>query len=180
MVTNRSVGYEAGDLTGLRTSFRKVMRDRPIDDTVKGFPFGVKILFSEISQMGWNLLRGDLPLPCAVLRASALRNNSTWMQDFLRSRGAVIAPHAKTTLSPQIIQLQLDDGAWGMTVSTVHQLRTCLRIGVRRLILANQMVAAAEQAALFAALVEYPELDLYCLADSIAIVETLEATGARG
>jgi D-serine dehydratase len=179
MAIKHSVPLEAGDLAALRRSFHKAMRDRHLDDSIKGFPFGVKALFSEISNMGWNLLRGDLPLPCAVLRASALRNNSTWMQDFLRSRGAVVAPHAKTTMSPQLIQLQLDDGAWGMTVATVHQLRTCLRIGVGRVILANQVAAVAEQAALFAALSEYPELELYCLADSLPIVEALEATGAQ-
>ncbi|MBN8510328.1 MAG: hypothetical protein J0L57_17185, partial [Burkholderiales bacterium] len=50
-----------------------------------------------IAARGWNLLRGDLPLPLAVIRRDALAANLQWMQGFARARGADMAPHGKTT-----------------------------------------------------------------------------------
>ena len=35
-----------------------------------------------IGGQGWNVLRGDLPLPLAVIRESALAHNHAWMRDF--------------------------------------------------------------------------------------------------
>jgi D-serine dehydratase len=34
-----------------------------------------------------------------------------------------LAPHGKTTMSPQLFRRQLDAGAWGLTFANVHQLR---------------------------------------------------------
>jgi D-serine dehydratase len=64
------------------------------------------------------VLDGHLPLPLAVLRQSALTHNLAWMQAFARERGLDLAPHGKTTMSPQLFRRQLDAGAWGITFAT--------------------------------------------------------------
>ncbi|MBX8828239.1 alanine racemase, partial [Ochrobactrum sp. SFR4] len=80
----------------------------------------------------------------AVIRAQALQHNSRWMQKFVAERGALIAPHVKTTMCPQIMAQQLADGAWALTVATIQQLQVCAALGATRIILANQAVGRAE------------------------------------
>ena len=88
--------------------------------------------------------RGDLPLPLAVIRDSALAHNHVWMRDFTAATGVLLAPHGKTTMAPQIFAQQLAAGAWGMTVANVQQLGVCVRFGVRRVLMANQLLGALE------------------------------------
>jgi D-serine deaminase-like pyridoxal phosphate-dependent protein len=56
-----------------------------------------------------------LSLPLLLLKQSALDNNRRWMQSFLQTSGLQLAPHGKTPMAPQLFQLQLADGAWGLT-----------------------------------------------------------------
>ncbi|MFA7559079.1 MAG: hypothetical protein WCZ20_14875, partial [Hydrogenophaga sp.] len=50
---------------------------------LKGWPIGQPPLTREqLGRAGWNVLRGNLPLPLAVLRQPALRHNLYWMRDF--------------------------------------------------------------------------------------------------
>src|SRR5450432_508582 len=112
-----------------------------LDGRIKGIPGAVAgFPLSEIGGQGWNLLREDLPLPVAVLRQSALAGNGRWMRAFLALSDSVIAPHGKTTMSPQLFQRQIADGAWAMTVATAQQLRICRDSGIARVVLANQLV----------------------------------------
>src|ERR1700732_520408 len=112
-----------------------------LDGRVKGIPTGLAgFPLSEIGAKRWNLLREDLPLPLAVLRQSALTRNARWMREVLGISGAVIAPHGKTTMSPQLFHQQHADGAWAMTVATVQQLRICRDFGIGRVVMANQLV----------------------------------------
>ena len=68
------------------------------------------------------------------------------MRDFTTATGVLLAPHGKTTMAPQIFAQQLAAGAWGITVATVQQLALCVQFGVRRVIMANQLVGAARVA----------------------------------
>jgi D-serine dehydratase len=154
--------------------------DNPmLDGLVKGLPPLQPVALAEIGQRGWNLLRGDIPLPAAVLKKSALERNSRWMQDFVRRSGALMAPHVKTTMCPAIIRRQLDDGAWGVTVATVQQMQVCRRMGIGRILLANQPVGAAELGAITDALRRDADLDFYCLADSIEGLARLVAAAVQ-
>ena len=85
---------------------------------------------ADIAARRWNLLAGDLPLPLAALDRDALAHNIQWMQAYARSQGVDLAPHGKTTMSPQLFQRQLDAGAWGITFANVFQLAR--RRGCRR------------------------------------------------
>jgi D-serine dehydratase len=152
--------------------------DQHIDGTTKGLPPGASLRLGDVGRQGWNVLTGDMPMPLAVIRESVLKANSAWMAAFTAANGLLIAPHGKTTMAPQLFDLQIADGAWAITVATMQQLAVCRRYGVKRVILANQPVGKQEIAACFDALRE-PEFELYCLADSLAGVELL-AQAARG
>lgn len=148
----------------------RALDDLVLDETTKGIPPGVVVRLNDVAAKGWNLLRGDVPLPAAIIKESALDHNSRWMQRFLAKRNAVIAPHVKTTMCPQIMQRQLRDGAWGVTVATLHQIKVCRRFGIDRIVLANQLIGELELDALVAELNASPELDFYMLVDSLDAV----------
>ncbi len=139
-----------------------------VDQRIKGMPGGLASLALEaIGAQGWNLLREDLPLPVAVLRQSALAANRRWMQAFLQHSGAMIAPHGKTTMSPQLFDTQLADGAWAITLATVHQLQVARTYGADRVILANQLVGRQAIRYVVGELARDPRFDFYCLVDSV-------------
>lgn len=147
---------------------------------LKGWPAGQPPLTrGQVERCGWNVLQGDLPLPLAVLRQSALRHNLRWMRDFCAQRGLSLAPHGKTTMSPELWQMQLDAGAWGITFATVFQAAMGVRNGVRRLIIANQVIQQAELAALALLHAQQPGLRSMFLVDSVGQVQRIEAW-ARG
>lgn len=148
----------------------QALDDLVLDETTKGIPPGVVVRLHDVASKGWNLLRGHVPLPAAVIKESALDHNSRWMQRFIAKRNAMIAPHVKTTMCPQIMQRQLRDGAWGVTVATLHQIKVCRRFGIDRIVLANQLVGQLELDALVAELNASPDLDFYMLVDSLDAV----------
>jgi D-serine dehydratase len=154
--------------------------DWRLDERVKGVPAGMGGLrLGDVGRKGWNLFREDLPLPAAVLKAGALDNNSRWMTQFLQASGAVIAPHGKTTMSPQLFQRQLADGAWAITVATVGQLQIARRFGVKRIVLANQLVGRQAIAYVIGELARDRAFEFYSLADSIEGVARIAAEAKR-
>jgi D-serine dehydratase len=147
-----------------------------LDHRVKGMPGGVAPFpLGRIGERGWNVLREDLPLPLAVLKERALAHNSAWMRRFLGLSGAMIAPHGKTTMSPQLFARQLADGAWAMTVATVHQLQVARDFGIGRIVLANQLVGRQAIRYVLGELKRDPGFDFYCLVDSPENVAQLAA-----
>lgn len=146
------------------------------DHRFKGFPAGCPPLAREqLAAQGWNLLRGDLALPLAVLKQSALQHNLHWMRDFCAQRGLHLAPHGKTSMSPELWQLQLDAGAWGISFATVFQAVVGARHGVPVLLIANQVIQRAELDALAGLHAEQPGLRSMFLVDSIGQVDAIEA-----
>lgn len=154
--------------------------DEPVDGCTKGVPgSGGRLRLGDISKQGWNLLAGDLPLPVAVIRADVMAANSRWMSDFLKATGAVIAPHGKTTMSPQLFHRQIADGAWAITVATVQQLCVARRYGIARVILANQVAGREAARMVVAELAADDGFDFYMLADSVEGVDTIAAEARR-
>jgi D-serine dehydratase len=153
--------------------------DTLLDGTTKGVPSGsAPFRLAEFGTKGWNVLRGDLPLPLAVLKDSALRHNGDWMRRFLDLSGAKLSPHGKTSMSPQLFARQIEDGAWAITVATAQQIEVCRRFGFARVILANQLVGRPAIDYVLGELARDPAFDFYCLVDSPAGVEIL-ARAAR-
>jgi D-serine dehydratase len=128
----------------------------------------------DIAQLGWNLLREDLSLPAAVLYEDRIFHNLDWMQQFINRYGVQLAPHGKTTMAPRLFELQLQGGAWGITLATAHQTMVAYRHGVRRVLMANQLIGK-ENMSIVARLLEDPDFVYYCLVDSAAQVEQLGA-----
>jgi D-serine dehydratase len=129
---------------------------------------------ADVARLGWNLLREDVSLPCAVLYEDRLRHNLEWMQRFIAAYGVKLAPHGKTTMAPKLFQMQLAGGAWGITLATAHQTLVAYAHGVRRVLMANELVGR-ENMAMIARLLADPEVEFYCLVDSAALVEQLGA-----
>ncbi len=145
-----------------------------LDGKTKGIPGGVAPFpIAEIGAKGWNLLAEDLVLPVAILRDSAIRHNSAWMRDFVASSGAVIAPHGKTSMAPDLFAQQIEDGAWAITLATAQQMRVAREFGFSRIILANQLVGKQAIAYVFDELKRDPTLDFYCIADSVENIAAL-------
>ncbi|WP_348235444.1 hypothetical protein, partial [Salmonella enterica] len=60
-----------------------------LDARQKGFPpAAAPVAVRDVGHRRWKLLAGDLPIPQAVLRESALAHNEAWMRDFTRATGA--------------------------------------------------------------------------------------------
>lgn len=146
---------------------------------LKGFPTGAAALTREqIPAQGWQLLHGDLALPLAVLKQRELRHNLHWMRDFCAQRGLFLAPHGKTSMSPELWQMQLDAGAWGISFATVFQAAVGARHGVPVLLIANQVIQRAELDALALLHTERPALRSMFLVDSTGQVDAIEAWAA--
>ncbi|MGE0211191.1 MAG: amino acid deaminase [Parvibaculaceae bacterium] len=139
-----------------------------IDGTIKGMPGGMApIALRDVGRQGWNVLREDMPLPLAVLKGSALRHNGDWMRRFLLESGAVISPHGKTTMSPQLFALQIEDGAWAITVGSVQQLQVARRYGFDRVVMANQLVGARAIRYVLDEIARDENFDFFSLVDSV-------------
>jgi D-serine dehydratase len=143
---------------------------------LKGFPHRhAAVAPRDIGKLGWHVLAGDLPLPVALLKRSALEHNLAWMQRFANERGIDLAPHGKTTMSPQLFRRQLDAGAWGLTVANATQLAVAVAAGARRTLIANQVLADADLAAIQALCKEHSGLRVVFLVDSIAQLALIES-----
>ena len=145
---------------------------------LKGVPLTEALRQGAIGVQGWNVLRADTSFPVAVLKTSALRHNLDWMRDFCARHGATLAPHGKTTMSPQLFGAQLANGAWGMTLASATQVQLAHRFGVRRILLANQLVARADIDSIMRLLHDDPDFELFALADSLDGVARLSQAAA--
>jgi D-serine dehydratase len=149
--------------------------DPTLNASCKGFPHqAAPLRRSAIGAQGWNALR-DLPLPIAVIRREALEGNLTWMQKFAADHGVGLAPHGKTTMSPQLFRQQLGAGAWGLTFANVGQLRAGIAAGASRCIIANQVFRAVDLQGIETLKRENPGLRIAFLVDSLAQLALIEA-----
>ena len=140
---------------------------RVIDGRTKGVPGGTAPFdISDIGARRWNVLGEDLPLPLAVLKWPAITHNSQWMRRFLAASGAALCPHGKTTMSPELFRLALEDGAWGITISTSAQLEVCRHHGIQRVVFANQLVGKQAIRYVLDEIHGDPDFDFYCWVDS--------------
>lgn len=128
----------------------------------------------QVPRLEWNLLREDLSLPTAVLYQDRLIHNLKWMQDFIAAYGVRLAPHGKTTMAPRLFEMQLQSGAWGITLATAHQSLVAYAHGVRRVLMANELVGR-ENMAMVGRMMRDPGFEYWCLVDSAEQVEQLGA-----
>jgi D-serine deaminase-like pyridoxal phosphate-dependent protein len=164
------VPHPALDLNRLLSGVR-------VDAATRGFPVADgAIPIREIRMQGWTL--ADLSPPVLTLRQDALDHNLALMAGFCERADVDLAPHGKTSMAPQIWARQLEAGAWGITAATAAQARVMRTAGVRRILIANELVDpwsigwAAEQ-------LGDPVVELLCYVDSARGVDLLDEGLAR-
>jgi D-serine deaminase-like pyridoxal phosphate-dependent protein len=107
----------------------------------KGFPlesYGVSIKDFILSKP--NIFKSGFQFPLMVLKKDALMNNINLMAKYCASVGAELAPHVKTTMSPQIAKLQVDAGACALTIANLWQAEVFRKFGFNKLIIANEVL----------------------------------------
>ncbi|AYG03858.1 alanine racemase [Gryllotalpicola protaetiae] len=148
--------------------------EAPVDPVDKGFG-GVPPGAIARELVGLPLADGAFTLPLLVVRESALEHNVAVMAAYLADRGALFAPHGKTTMSPEIVARQLEAGAWAITAADVRQAEVFYRAGARRVLIANEVADAAAVGRLATLLAADPALTVYCCIDSARGVALLDA-----
>ncbi|MFB9833680.1 alanine racemase [Actinoallomurus acaciae] len=156
-------------------ALRRLGEER-IDWRFKGMPADAAgMTVAELAAERRNLFDGGFHPPLVVLDAAALEHNLTTMRDWCERRGVLLAPHGKTTMAPQLFARQLEHGAWGITVANFAQLRVARAFGVRRVMVANQLVDPAGLRWVAGEVARDPEFALFCFADSVRGVEIMAA-----
>ncbi|MDZ4045862.1 MAG: alanine racemase [Rhodoglobus sp.] len=112
--------------------------------------------------------------PLLTLDRSALEHNVALMAAWSAARGLQLAPHGKTTMAPQLWRQLIDAGAWGITLATGWQVQFARSVGMRRILLANELVDPSQLRWLGDELAD-PGFEFACWADSVAAVEAMEA-----
>lgn len=140
----------------------------------KGLPLPDGVPLADVGGLGWNALT-DLETPVLLLHADSMQHNIATMDRYVREAGVLLAPHAKTSLSRQVVEAQLAGGAWGMTAATVGQVRSLHSWGVRRILLANVLTdPVAIRWVARTLLADGCETAVWCYVDSIAGVALLD------
>src|SRR3954468_11423472 len=146
----------------------------PLDGRFRAFPdTGGRVRLPDAGAQGWNVARGDLPLPVLAIEDGAVEHNLRTMHGWCEQEGVALAPHGKTTMAPLLFRRQLAAGAWGLTAATGYQAAVMAAAGARRIVLANEVLGAAEVARLAALLRD--GVEVYALVDSVRGVEVLDA-----
>jgi D-serine deaminase-like pyridoxal phosphate-dependent protein len=149
--------------------------DPMLDGTVKGWPdLGCRA--SEVAQR--ELYLDDLGTPALALRESALAENIAAMAEWCASQGVRLAPHAKTTMVPRVMERQLAAGAWGLTVANARQARVALACGAQRVLIANEVTVAADLAWVCAQSARGDAEVILCV-DSLEVLGLAEADHLR-
>jgi D-serine deaminase-like pyridoxal phosphate-dependent protein len=87
-----------------------------------------------------SLFGGGFTWPVLALRRELAEANIATMATYARRHGLDFAPHAKTTMAPGLLTAQLEAGAWGLTVATPNQALVLRRLGVERILIANEVL----------------------------------------
>lgn len=126
----------------------------------------------EIDVRGWSMHR-DLMTPIAVLRETALAHNLARMRAFCHDHDVRIAPHGKTTMSPELVRRQLEHDAWGMTAATAWQARAMIAFGAGRVVIANECIDPVGLRWVAEHVRDHPGHEIFCFADSIAVIDAM-------
>ena len=118
--------------------------------------------------------RSDFATPLLTIDRGAMAHNVAVMRDWTAERGLELAPHGKTTMAPQLWQQLLDAGAWGITLATGWQVQLARSFGIRRILLANELVDPVTLRWIATELAD-PEFELTCWADSVDAVDAMRS-----
>lgn len=158
-------------------------KDPVVDSTFKGYPQTCgPTRRSCIKLQNWNIFQHDLHFPIAVLKKRTLDTNIAWMREFCERHDIHLCPHGKTTMSFELFQKQMKEGqCWGITLATATQAKMTADndVGVKRIIIANQVMNAVDLDTLHSMKSQYPSVRVYFLVDSIDQLTTIERWHAQ-
>ena len=152
-----------------------------IDWRAKGFPASAQGLSTDDFIMSQpSLFEAGFSWPIMVISRTAVDHNVAVLAEYCADREVSLAPHVKTTMSPQLWDRQLVAGAWGLTVATPHQARVVRAHGVRRIFLANELVDATDATWVADEMANDDAFELTCYVDDTVGARILgEATRGR-
>ena len=117
----------------------------------------------------------DFETPFASIDLANLNHNAETMHAWITGHGAELWPHAKTVMSRDLVELQLEAGSVGMTAATMAQVRSLRGWGVHHVMLANQLVQPSAAAWIARQQHGHPEHAFWSFIDSVEGVAVLEA-----
>jgi D-serine dehydratase len=118
---------------------------------------------------------GDLSLPVLTLDLAAFERNADAMLSYAAARNLLLAPHAKTPMSPELSRRLVEKGAWGLSVANLQQAAVMLENGFDRLLVANQIGGAVSGTRFGKVLSAYPAAEVTFFADSVPSVQSIAA-----
>ena len=141
----------------------------------KGWPTSIDgSTLDTVSDAGLNLFADDFMFPVMVINEPALEHNIQTLSRFCEDNDVSLAPHGKTTMSPELSHRQLEKGSWAITAATASQARIFRAFGVERVLIAHQLVDAAGVRWAWRELQDHSEAQILCLVDSVAGVECMD------
>jgi D-serine dehydratase len=145
-----------------------------IESRFKGFPIDSygKTLEQFLATKP-NLFTANFQFPIMVLKESAVKNNIAQMMSFCNSVNAELAPHVKTTMSPQLAQMQVAAGARALTVANFWQGSIFLKYGFKNLIIANEVLDPTAIAEI-AKINKQKQAEIIFYVDSILALEIIQ------
>ena len=149
-------------------------KKQTIEISNKGFPlnsYGKTV--DQFLSLKPNIFTAGFQFPIMVLKDKALKHNIDRMARFCKSVGAELAPHVKTTMSPQIAQMQVDAGAFALTIANFWQAEIFRNFGFKKLIIANEVLDPTAIAAI-ADLNSKKSAEIIFYVDSIAGLEIIK------
>lgn len=115
----------------------------------------------------WNILQENVSLPAATLSSSAINHNQLWMETFAERFKFQLAPHGKTTMLPALFRMQAaSEYCYGITLATVSQVTVAFSTGIKRVIMANQLVGKCNMEIISTIMEKDPTFEFICLVDA--------------
>jgi D-serine dehydratase len=152
------------------------MTEKMITGRHRGYPADrASIAAADIASAGLDPRDGSAQLPLLSFDRAAWTNNCDAMFAYLRATGALIAPHVKTPMSPELAHDLMDRGAVALTVADIRQAAVMLEHGLDRLILANQIGGKRSGHRLGGLLSKYPDAQVMLYVDSVGALDAAAA-----
>ena len=163
----------AGGVAGWQPHFDLANSD--LEWQYKGWPRSTDSTdLQSIASQRLNIFSDDFMFPVAVISARDLDHNLATVARFCERNDVSLAPHGKTTMSPEIVERQLETGAWAITAATASQARIFRAFGATRILIAHQVIDPAAVRWVRDELDNDPDVHILCLVDSVAGVELME------
>ena len=148
-----------------REFFQEILNSN-LDTSVKGISEISKVKLKNIPKKKWNILKEDVQFPILTINKSIFRKNIDSMHMYASSNNIFLAPHSKTSMSPQLLLKIKNRGCWGFTVANNQQLSVLLRMGINRIIIANLITNKSNLLNLFKLTNKYSSSKIYLCVDS--------------